>query len=249
MRPFSAIGLALSAIGFAPTASTSAELITFPVGTQVHYNAQNIWWVDHPPFTFSRWGGLSINTWNTVDIHPGGLSVAPLYVDGPRWLSINANGDAFSLERFTAIETPGSLSAPTGLRLIVTAYQAGTGDFFEAELPFDLNVHTYDTWDLLAADERFAAVTSAAIDIETPYVDPDNYAYILDTVTAGLIAPDCPEDINGDGVIDLNDLSVLLIHFGTASGAAHADGDIDGDGDVELSDLSMLLAEYGTTCG
>ncbi len=240
--------LALLTAGIASAARSSAELITFPVGTQVFHNAQNIWWVDHAPFTFSRWGGLLINAWNTADVHPGGLWVAPLYVDGPRWLSIYAGGARFSLDQLTAIETPGSLSAPTGLRLVVTAYQAGTGTIFEVELPFDLNLHTYDSWDLLAEDDRFAAVTSAAIDIETPYVDPDNYPYILDTVTAALNAPECPEDINGDGVVDLNDLSALLIHFGTSSGATHADGDVDGDGDVDLLDLSALLAVFGTAC-
>ncbi len=53
----------------------------------------------------------------------------------------------------------------------------------------------------------------------------------------------CPEDINGDGVIDLADLSALLQNFG-ASGV----GDINGDGVVDLADLSMLLSVFGNTC-
>jgi len=59
--------------------------------------------------------------------------------------------------------------------------------------------------------------------------------------------PDCPGDLNGDGVINLEDLAMLLANYG-ATGAAPEDGDLDGDGDVDLSDLSALLAVYGTTC-
>ena len=62
------------------------------------------------------------------------------------------------------------------------------------------------------------------------------------------IAPQCPGDLDGDGDVDLGDLSQLLAHYGVTSGATYEDGDLDGDGDVDLSDLSALLAVYGTTC-
>jgi hypothetical protein len=55
-------------------------------------------------------------------------------------------------------------------------------------------------------------------------------------------------DIDEDGDVDLQDLAILLAHFGTASGAHWADGDLEGDGDVELQDLAILLANFGSTC-
>ena len=58
----------------------------------------------------------------------------------------------------------------------------------------------------------------------------------------------CFGDLDGDNDIDLADLSQLLAHYGTTSGAVYEDGDLDEDGDVDLSDLSALLAVYGTTC-
>lgn len=58
----------------------------------------------------------------------------------------------------------------------------------------------------------------------------------------------CPGDVDGDGDIDLTDLSTLLTNFGQTSGMTIAEGDTDGDGDVDLSDLSELLANFGTTC-
>jgi hypothetical protein len=75
---------------------------------------------------------------------------------------------------------------------------------------------------------------------------------LIDDVTVtvlGCDAPsDCPGDLNGDGVINLEDLSQLLANYGLASGAEPDDGDIDGDGDVDLADLSALLTVYGTSC-
>jgi hypothetical protein len=61
-------------------------------------------------------------------------------------------------------------------------------------------------------------------------------------------AQECPGDLDGDGDVDLSDLSQLLANYGTNGGAAPEDGDLDGDGDVDLSDLSALLAVYGTQC-
>ena len=52
-------------------------------------------------------------------------------------------------------------------------------------------------------------------------------------------------DLDGDGDVDLADLSQLLAHYGTPSGATYEDGDLDGDGDVDLADLSALLSNYG----
>lgn len=58
----------------------------------------------------------------------------------------------------------------------------------------------------------------------------------------------CPGDVNGDSVVDLADLTTLLAHFGTASGATPLDGDSDADGDVDLNDLTDLLSSFGATC-
>lgn len=53
----------------------------------------------------------------------------------------------------------------------------------------------------------------------------------------------CPGDLNGDGQIDLVDLSRLLAAYAT-TGA----GDIDGDEDTDIEDLSILLSVFGQTC-
>ncbi len=54
-------------------------------------------------------------------------------------------------------------------------------------------------------------------------------------------------DLDGDGDIDLSDLSILLSNYGATSGMVYQDGDLDNDGDVDSSDLAQLLADYGET--
>jgi Dockerin type I domain len=63
-------------------------------------------------------------------------------------------------------------------------------------------------------------------------------------------APQCPEDVNGDGVVDLSDLALVLGAFGSAAGdpAYNPAADIDGDGVIGLSDLSRVLGRFGATC-
>jgi hypothetical protein len=51
-------------------------------------------------------------------------------------------------------------------------------------------------------------------------------------------------DLNGDGRVDVTDLSILLSHWQqTGTGVI---GDINNDGKVDILDLSLLLAKWGT---
>lgn len=59
-------------------------------------------------------------------------------------------------------------------------------------------------------------------------------------------APPCPGDLTGDGLVDLNDLSLLLANFGCS--AAPCSGDLDENGSTDLTDLSTLLANFGVNC-
>jgi hypothetical protein len=53
-----------------------------------------------------------------------------------------------------------------------------------------------------------------------------------------------PGDVNGDGSVNLQDLSILLTHYG--QNATASQGDLTGDSIVTLVDLSILLSHYGS---
>ncbi|MCH2133383.1 MAG: hypothetical protein MK116_06510 [Phycisphaerales bacterium] len=55
--------------------------------------------------------------------------------------------------------------------------------------------------------------------------------------------PECPWDLDGDGVAGVNDILVLLDAWGSPG-----PGDIDGDGTVDSDDVLVLLAHYGEAC-
>lgn len=93
--------------------------------------------------------------------------------------------------------------------------------------------------------------------ITTDETDYDGYqqSAVITVPQMGLLvfrhretAPPCPADLDGDHSVSLNDLTILLSHFGTAAGASHEDGDLDGNGTVDLNDLTALLSAFGTAC-
>jgi probable HAF family extracellular repeat protein len=57
-----------------------------------------------------------------------------------------------------------------------------------------------------------------------------------------------PGDANLDGKVDVNDLTIVLSHFGQ-NGANWSTGDFVGDGKVDVNDLTVVLSHFGQTLG
>lgn len=63
--------------------------------------------------------------------------------------------------------------------------------------------------------------------------------------------PSCPGDVNFNHAVELEDLAILLSHFGATCDpepCGYTAGDLDGDGQVSLADLAVLLANFGSDC-
>lgn len=163
---------------------------------------------------------------------------------------------------------PGAFSAAdAGLRAVaptspgdVSATDATLCDRVTVSWSADANANSYEVWRNTIND------SSTASAIGTPAAPPFDdlstlagvaYFYWVKSVglcgssdfsasDAGSRCAPCPEDLNGDLLIDLSDLSILLSQFGNSG--LNLPGDINNDGSVNLTDLSRLLARFGAGC-
>ena len=126
-------------------------------------------------------------------------------------------------------------------------YRAASGTSFAAALVTGTAAGMLAATPTLSPTELRAMIANAAVSIDA--LNP-GYAGQLGAgrlhagaalVQAGAQPPLLAGDFNGDGTSDLDDLNVLLAHFGLAGFA----GDITGDGVASLDDLQMFLFDFG----
>jgi hypothetical protein len=60
--------------------------------------------------------------------------------------------------------------------------------------------------------------------------------------TVQVTAPSCPEDINGDAVVNVSDLLEIINSWGPCT---TCDADVNDDGEVNVSDLLMVIDAWG----
>ncbi|MCX5641515.1 MAG: dockerin type I domain-containing protein, partial [Planctomycetota bacterium] len=61
--------------------------------------------------------------------------------------------------------------------------------------------------------------------------------------TASTVACDCPNDLNGDRIVDGSDLAIVLSNWGASNTTNIAD--INHDGTVDGQDLALVLSAWG----
>ncbi len=119
-------------------------------------------------------------------------------------------------------------------------------------LTFSTDAHTADNNDTAPAI-RWATMANFRFDADAAPVDGDLSLELWRSgpgqgtyyVAAGV--PDCdedpcPEDLNGDGVINVDDI------LGVIAGYGAPEGDVNGDGIGDVNDILMVLAAFGTSC-
>jgi hypothetical protein len=96
---------------------------------------------------------------------------------------------------------------------------------------------TLDLWDADAMNEKGQIVANGQ------YLgggDWANYGFVLTPKPSGT-----PGDLNGDGIVDVLDLLMLLDAWGACHRTGNCPADLNGDGSVDVLDLLILLDHWG----
>ena len=68
-----------------------------------------------------------------------------------------------------------------------------------------------------------------------------------DSGSSGSGSSDLPEDVDGDGDVDNDDLSAVAMNFGGTPTGDFARYDVDGDGDIDTDDFAQVQSQLGST--
>ena len=98
---------------------------------------------------------------------------------------------------------------------------------------------------VIAMDTSVTGEMSGTLTISSN--DPDEPIRLV-ALIGEVVSSFCPGDLDGDDLVGIEDLAILLSNYGVTGGATYEDGDLDEDGDVDVADLAVMLAVYGTTC-
>lgn len=90
----------------------------------------------------------------------------------------------------------------------------------------------------------FAASTTFGDTATWPANAPDD-AFTITVTIPDAECPSLPGDVNGDGVVDFSDFSIVLSQYGQTGPGLQ--GDVNGDDVVNFEDFSIVLANYGSS--
>ena len=101
------------------------------------------------------------------------------------------------------------------------------------------------TADIGAGGPAAGVVPSSDVNADGQVTIDDVNIVLANVGQCGELLP-CPWSLDGNRVVDLTDLAILLSDFDCTGGGCA--GDVDGDGDTDLTDLALLLTHFDEVC-
>ncbi|MCB9837836.1 MAG: hypothetical protein H6813_00715 [Phycisphaeraceae bacterium] len=131
------------------------------------------------------------------------------------------------------------INSPTQLTVGLQFFDAPNGDVLKGTLATDNNgCQSGLNWVFIPGNGSWFNLCSFGVSGDL----------VIRTIIDPMGAPPaCPEDLNGDNVVDTADLGLLLAVFGQTPPSI-AEADINNDGTCDTADLGILLAAFGTAC-
>lgn len=219
----------------------------------------NVWiaaWFDIHKWDGAAWSIVQL-PYNDYFFDLGGINGMAVGVDDTLWLAtedglVHWDGTSFTL--YDTSNTPLPTDAVQSVAIRGDGVMGVSASEFSSQTPFPHGVCVIDgeiadpsAWTLY----QYGASPLPHYQLGRVQWDAQGRLWVSAISQGAAIvhwpAPGLTGDLDGDGDVDLADLSQLLSAFGTCESDAMFDAaaDIDGDGCVALADLSALLKDFG----
>ena len=178
--------------------------------------------------------GQQVITWGTPSPTPTGQF--PTFTPTPT----NTPGVGTPTNTFTATSTPSKTPTPGGY------IQVGCASI-SASTPIPNGVIGTFTFLPIATAQASSALN--LINVKALDHNGNPVVPMITAVSGSVLLAEC-HDVNGDGRVNILDLSLLAAHYNAQMGQPGyvAAYDVNGDGRINIIDLSLVAAGYGQTC-
>ena len=240
----------------------NAYSMTIPTGRWINASGENA------PNAFENNGNLTMRSSSHVDVgnYSKFVNNGPMYAGGPGNDYAHIYGDVENHDYLLPCDSSlpsgqlyinGDFTAYTGAELRIRIHGTDFVDYDHlavqgsATLAGKLDVRLTDNF-VPGLDDSFSVVAcSGRTGVFNPVYLPDlpdgllwDLTYYANGVTLTVIEEqqDCPEDVNNDDTVNIDDLFQVLSEWGPCNGCPE---DINDDGYVNIDDIFAILAAWG----